>query len=90
MLDDLQWAGADALDLLASLVRSAATPSLRVVGAYRQTEVRGEEPLSLLLTDLTREGLAQRIGLGPLDPEEATTLLTDLLEGLGWEGALAL
>ncbi|HLV97042.1 MAG TPA: AAA family ATPase [Ktedonobacterales bacterium] len=74
VLDDLQWAGADALDLLGSLVR-AAPGSLRVVGAYRQTEVRPEDPLSLMVTDLAREGLARRLVLGPLTTEEATTLL---------------
>src|SRR5262249_45436364 len=48
ILDDLQWAGDDALDLLAALVRAPSwAPSgsvgsllpLRVVGAYRDTEV---------------------------------------------------
>jgi tetratricopeptide (TPR) repeat protein len=80
VLDDLHWAGADALDLLATLVRSAVPSCLRVIGAYRQTEVGREEPLSLLMTDLMREGRAQRIELGPLAPEEATILLTNLLE----------
>lgn len=83
VLDDLQWADADTLDLLASLVRSPTASPLRVVGAYRQTEVRGADALSLLLTDLTREGVAQQIELGPLSPEEATTLLNSLLESMG-------
>src|SRR5436309_4302282 len=39
VLDDLQWAGPDALELLASLARSSAELSLRLVGAYRDTEV---------------------------------------------------
>ena len=38
VLDDLQWAGADALDLLVLLLQEADFP-LRVVGAYRDTEV---------------------------------------------------
>ena len=49
VLDDLQWAGADALDLLATLVRAArarARLPLRVVGAYRDTEVRPRDPLA--------------------------------------------
>jgi predicted ATPase len=32
LLDDLQWAGSDALDLLGTLVRSAAEVPLRIVG----------------------------------------------------------
>jgi predicted ATPase len=43
LLDDLQWAGNDALDLLATLVRSTEAP-LRVVGAYRDTEVQPHDP----------------------------------------------
>jgi predicted ATPase len=49
ILDDLQWAGGDALDLLESLVRVSAdnsqeeseTPDapLRILGAYRDTEI---------------------------------------------------
>lgn len=81
VVDDVQWAGVDALDLLASLVRSAAG-TLHIVAAYRQTEVSQADPLHLLLTDLTREALAQRTELGPLTPEEAASLLTTLLADL--------
>jgi len=35
VLDDLQWAGVDALDLLESLLRTPGAQALRVVGAYR-------------------------------------------------------
>jgi tetratricopeptide (TPR) repeat protein len=82
LLDDLQWAGEDALDLLASLVRSESAHSLRVIGAYRLTETRPSNPLGHLLADLAREGLAARTELGPLDTDEATLLLKDLLADL--------
>ena len=43
VLDDLQWAGQDALDLLADLLRTPRRARrdrhLRVVAAYRSTEV---------------------------------------------------
>jgi predicted ATPase/DNA-binding XRE family transcriptional regulator len=82
LLDDLQWAEADALDLLAALVRApeAAAP-LRVVAAYRETEVRAEDPLGILVEDLRRAELAERIELGPLDPTAAHELLGELLAG---------
>ncbi len=79
LLDDLQWAGVDALDLLASLLRSDASQSLRVIGAYRLTEVGPADPLGTLLVDLAREGLVTRVELGPLNTQEATTLLERLL-----------
>ncbi len=79
-LDDLQWAGADALDLLASLLRSAAEIPLRIVGAYRSTEVRRYDPLNAFLADLAADGLVTQIALDSLTPQEAGELLNSLLE----------
>jgi tetratricopeptide (TPR) repeat protein/transcriptional regulator with XRE-family HTH domain len=79
VLDDLQWAGADALDLLMALVRAAADVPLRVVGAYRDTEVHAGEPLGVLLGDLAHAGLAVHHTLVPLAPAEAGQLLAGLL-----------
>jgi tetratricopeptide (TPR) repeat protein/transcriptional regulator with XRE-family HTH domain len=79
VLDDLQWAGADALDLLETLLRTPEEPPLRVVGAYRSTEMRPSDPLGVLLADLGTAGLAEEVRLGPLTPEEAGALLQSLL-----------
>ncbi len=79
LLDDLQWAGPDALDLLATLAGSAATVPLRVIGAYRDTEADHTHPLQVLLADLAHRGLATFQRLEPLMPEEAAHLLDDLL-----------
>jgi tetratricopeptide (TPR) repeat protein/transcriptional regulator with XRE-family HTH domain len=85
VLDDLQWAEADALDLLAALVRSVtsapAEPPLRIIGAYRDTDMRPEDPLGILLEDLGRAQLTMAIELGPLAAAEASELLTELLMG---------
>jgi transcriptional regulator with XRE-family HTH domain/tetratricopeptide (TPR) repeat protein len=86
LLDDLQWAGADAVDLLASLIRNADERPLRVLGAYRSTEVHGSHPLAVALADLARDGLAAEAGLGPLAADEATTLLDGLWKN-GAEGS---
>jgi tetratricopeptide (TPR) repeat protein/transcriptional regulator with XRE-family HTH domain len=79
VLDDLQWAGADALDLLLALARVAGQSPLRIVGAYRSTELGARTPLSSALADLAQAGLAARAELGPLDPREAQALLAGLL-----------
>jgi predicted ATPase/DNA-binding XRE family transcriptional regulator len=98
VLDDLHWAGQDALDLLAALLRVPASVSqgqgnsherkgtdLRVVVAYRSTEVRTADPMGVLLADLIREDLATTVELGPLmlpaADELANALLTDLPRG---------
>ncbi len=96
VLDDLQWAGADALDLLRSLVHtpspahSSREPGggrrLHVVGAYRDTEVRADDPLGHLRADLARAGLLRHHLLGPLAPGDAAELLADLLAEGGAPG----
>jgi tetratricopeptide (TPR) repeat protein/DUF971 family protein len=100
VLDDLQWADPAALDLLATLVRSpspahgvrarGSVGRLRVVGAYRDTEVRPVDPLGLLLADLARAGLARHQAVTPLGATEAAALLDALLVGVtetGWARA---
>jgi tetratricopeptide (TPR) repeat protein/transcriptional regulator with XRE-family HTH domain len=88
-LDDLQWAGADALDLIVALAQSVGASSghLRIVGTYRSTELGIGEPLAAALADLVRARLATRIELGPLDRQEAQKLLAGLLPQSAGEDA---
>jgi transcriptional regulator with XRE-family HTH domain/tetratricopeptide (TPR) repeat protein len=79
VLDDLHWAGAESVDLLAALLQETAPQPLQIVAAYRDTDVAAGELLPLLLGDLTREGLATRISLSPLEREPARDLLRSLL-----------
>ncbi|HET8850895.1 MAG TPA: AAA family ATPase, partial [Ktedonobacteraceae bacterium] len=79
VLDDLHWAGPAALDLLQALVRAPADRPLRLLAAYRDTDVASQDPLALLVADLAREGQATRAELSPLAEAEATALLAHLL-----------
>jgi tetratricopeptide (TPR) repeat protein/transcriptional regulator with XRE-family HTH domain len=79
VLDDLQWAGADAFDLLLALIHTA--PSLRVMGAYRNSEIAMQDPLSTMIADLAREGMLRQVELRPLVTDEARVLLKSILEG---------
>ena len=80
LLDDLQWAGVDALDLLSMLVRPGAVP-VRIVGTYRDTDVGAEHPLSTTLADLAHAGLVAQHVVPPLPSTEAAELLDTLLVG---------
>ena len=81
VLDDLQWAGADALELLGSFIRSASGRRLRVIGAYRSTEVHPSDPLGLVLGEWASAELAVQHRLGPLARQEAKELLNEVSAG---------
>jgi predicted ATPase len=82
LLDDLHWADSAALALMERLVTEASgsegSAPLRLLGAYRATEVRLEDPLGLLMADLAQQGLAMRHQLPPLSHDEASALLRHL------------
>src|SRR5262249_44688636 len=48
VLDDLHWAGPDALDLIQALAHAPAERPLRLLGAYRDTDIGPQDPLALL------------------------------------------
>lgn len=84
ILDDLQWAGSDVCALLVALARTPTATPLRIIGAYRTTELPTESPLAAALTDLEHEGLLHHYPLAPLTEDESTELLQRLLpEGDG-------
>jgi tetratricopeptide (TPR) repeat protein len=78
VLDDLQWAGPDALAVLTALLGAPGTRPLRVVGAYRDTEVTEADDLAVMLGDLAHANLATHHTVPPLSPEEAEQLLAGL------------
>ena len=75
VLDDLHWAGPDAVDLLAALL-AAAGPPLRVIGAYRDSETPAR--LDEFVADLARASLVRVLPLGPLTDADAGRLLLQL------------
>ncbi len=79
VLDDLQWAGTDALDLLMALARLADRGPLRLIGAYRDTEWSTGRLLHSTLADLAQAGLGSQHQVTPLAPSEATALLQQML-----------
>src|SRR5206468_11475272 len=70
VLDDVQWADAPSLRLLAFVGRSLQARSLLVLGTFRDTEVRADHPLSQVVSEL---GAALSVvsleGLGPQSVE---------------------
>ena len=73
VLDDLQWAAADALDIVRTLAHSGAP--LRIIGAYRDNEMSSTHLLGALMSDLAHAQLLTHLALGPLSSEESLALL---------------
>jgi tetratricopeptide (TPR) repeat protein len=82
VVDDLQWIGPDVNDLLTHLVRSASELGLRVIAAYRDTDVYLPLPLATNIITMVRNGEAARLELAPLAATEAEDLLARLLEDI--------
>jgi len=76
VLDDLHWAGPDAIDLLAALLATAGSPPVRVIGAYRDSETPAR--LDEFVADLARASLVRVLPLGPLADADAGRLLLQL------------
>lgn len=82
VLDDLQWAGSDTVDLLTHLIRRARTGRVRILAAYRSTELAHDHPLAALVADLAQDDRVARLELTPLALPDAVRLASDLLQPL--------
>jgi len=79
-LDDLQWADAATLKLIELLMMDEGTRCLFLIGAFRDSEVGLDHPLSLTVDKVSRKkGEIERITLLPLGLEPITSLLVDTL-----------
>lgn len=78
VLDDLQWADAASLELIAYVGRLLARSRLLVVGTYRDAEVGLDHPLARCLAELDRQDACLRVPLGPLPHDEALALVEHL------------
>ena len=79
-LDDLQWADAPSLALMALLCTNRDSHNLLIIGAYRDNEVSVSHPLTLTLNHIRDEGAAvQTILLGPRSPDDLNQMTADTL-----------
>ena len=80
-LDDIQWADASSLDLVARLLVDARETALLVVAAWRDGEVGSGHPVHDLLDTLTGvEDVVHKVALQPLAVDDVSALLVDSLE----------
>jgi DNA-binding SARP family transcriptional activator len=74
VLEDAQWADASSLELLAFLVRRLRDRPLLVLVTWRTEETPPDHPARHILADAKRDGLADVIVPGRLDPGDVAEL----------------
>lgn len=84
VLDDLQWADSNSLDLMEALLTDSKETSILVIGCYRDDEVHAHHPFRSLIDKLNakKDRCRLRISemtLGNLDVTGAHRMLMDLL-----------
>ncbi|MCL4561950.1 MAG: AAA family ATPase [Chloroflexi bacterium] len=82
VIDDLQWCDPDTLEWLHYFLRAILKAQILLVGTARVEDIVSNKPLSGLLADLRRNGLATEISIPPLDASETSQLAGQTL-GLG-------
>ncbi|HET9660146.1 MAG TPA: AAA family ATPase [Thermomicrobiales bacterium] len=75
LLEDVQWADVESLDLLRVLARQLAQVPVLMVVTYRNNEVTRVHPLHRLVPILVREALAVRIDVSPLTDDSVRALV---------------
>jgi class 3 adenylate cyclase len=81
IVDDLHWAAAPTLALLAHVLRTGRPARLHVVATFRDTEVTQDHPLARVLADLRRTPGVERVSLAGLTVDELAELLQGVPEG---------
>ncbi len=80
ILDDLQWTDQSSLLLMHYLARGAYKEPLLLLGAYRDTYIDQQHPLSPILAELNRERLLQSVPLKRLSFDDTAKMIERTLE----------
>lgn len=80
-LDDLQWADAPTLQLIALFLSDPDVRHMLIISAYRDKEVVGSHPVMVALNDIRNLGATvHTLTLGTLDQTHVRQLLSDTLK----------
>ena len=67
IFEDIHWADASTLDLIAALARRRARAKLMMLASFRPADVEPQNPLRRLQQGLATSHLSEELRLGPLD-----------------------
>lgn len=75
ILDDLHWADGPTLSLLRHVATESPAMRTMIVGAYRDSDVARDHPLTALLADLHRDEGGERLKLSGLESDDVCALI---------------
>ena len=73
-IDDVQWADESTLEVMHFVARRSGAEHVAIVAAGHATGLPPEHPATRVLTELRREGRAERISLMPFTMDDVATL----------------
>ncbi|HYD79765.1 MAG TPA: AAA family ATPase [Paucimonas sp.] len=79
-LDDLQWADAASLKLLALLMRSLEQPCLLLIAAYRNNEVGAAHPVMMTIDEIRKDARVSTIEVQALPQSSVVELVSDTVQ----------
>ena len=82
VIEDLHWADAATLDLLAYLATRLHRMRILVLASFRSDELYPDHPATIGVAKLAHIARAGRIDLGPLAGAELRTFITEALDGI--------
>ena len=88
VIEDLHWADAATLDLLAHLGPRLATMRVLVLATYRPDALHPENPATAAIAKIARSAQASRIDLAPLDGIELRAFMDDALADVALSDAV--
>lgn len=79
-IDNMQWADAAGLKLMASFFTGTRTRNFFFIGAYRSNEVTDTHPLTAVLSQIAQKGVPiQTVTLKPIGENDVCHLISDAL-----------
>ncbi len=81
VVEDLHWADAASLDLLAYFGAKLGRMRVLVLASFRRDDLHPEHPASAAIAKIARNARAGRIDLGPLRGAELRTFIDEALDG---------
>jgi predicted ATPase len=79
VFEDIHWADASTLDLIAALARRRSRAKLMLLASLRPADVEPQNPLRRLQQDLATGGRIEELRLGPLDKQAVCEYLRSKL-----------